>query len=188
MDKLTQSRSFIGFARICIEMDLSKPLPDFTYVKLRNGQWAKIEVTYAWKPQVCTTCKIVGHNISSCPLETKPDVPPQRTFFKEKNGDGWKNQKTKKIWVKKDPSLANAMPFACVMTDKVNDQNNRFSVLDENNANEATKADNDNAKPVKQNEDGYAVKKDEEIQKAYPNVNGENFFPGYEPRPAMLLA
>ena len=46
MDKLTASRTFVGFARVCIEMDLSKPLPDHTYVKLRNGEWAEVNIEY----------------------------------------------------------------------------------------------------------------------------------------------
>ena len=75
---------------------------------------------------MCTSCKIVGHSLLSCPLKPQHAEPQIRSLAKDKKEDGWKNQRSKKIWVKKDIGMVNVAPFACV------DRKNCFSVLDDN--------------------------------------------------------
>ena len=149
MDKLTESRTFVGFARICIEMDLTKPLLDHTFVKLRNGDWVQVEVEYTWKPQICSSCKIIGHTLNTCPNATKQNaqmqhasprnVHAQTTFSgkKDTNNVGWR-KRPRKIWVSKN--TYDPKPFASVVIisrsseeNKIvtsKDVRNRFSILD----------------------------------------------------------
>ncbi|GJY55986.1 zinc knuckle CX2CX4HX4C containing protein [Tanacetum coccineum] len=72
MDKITASicEKACGrdsFARVLIEVDATKELPDsieICYSKL--GKSMKLRVEYAWKPPLCTHCKVFGHDYRGC--------------------------------------------------------------------------------------------------------------------------
>ncbi|KAM2870174.1 hypothetical protein FF1_017991 [Malus domestica] len=56
IDALTLARARGKFARICIELDLTKPLE--AYVQL-NGAWFNLE--YEGLPDICFKCEVYGH-------------------------------------------------------------------------------------------------------------------------------
>ena len=72
-DHATESRKRISFARVCVEIEATRPLIDeFTLDILSQEDPTKIadsipiRVTYQWKPQVCTYCKLFGHLTENC--------------------------------------------------------------------------------------------------------------------------
>ncbi|KAK1307758.1 hypothetical protein QJS10_CPA09g00850 [Acorus calamus] len=67
MDSSTSSRSRIEFARICVEISASSPLPDLIRLK-EDGVVKEITVEYEWKPSPCRTCNTFGHTEAQCPM------------------------------------------------------------------------------------------------------------------------
>ncbi|CAL1378660.1 unnamed protein product [Linum trigynum] len=57
------------FARIAIELDMSKPLP--TRIRL-DGAWQ--QVLYENLPMICYSCGRIGHMEESCPLKQPPPL------------------------------------------------------------------------------------------------------------------
>ncbi|GJZ67450.1 RNA-directed DNA polymerase, eukaryota, reverse transcriptase zinc-binding domain protein [Tanacetum coccineum] len=72
MDRITTSmcdRAYgrASFARVLIEVDASKELVEsveICYEKL--GKSMNLRVEYAWKPSLCTHCKVFGHEYRRC--------------------------------------------------------------------------------------------------------------------------
>ncbi|XP_074313942.1 uncharacterized protein LOC141649145 [Silene latifolia] len=65
-DELTTSKSKIAFARILVEVDLSKELPKG--MKLQTPYRGTIlqKIDYEWLPYFCHTCKKIGHTKDRC--------------------------------------------------------------------------------------------------------------------------
>lgn len=66
MDLERTDKGIFTFAKICVEVDLSKWLPDHTILKHNNFQWSQIldyENTTFW----CHVCFQIGHLHNSCP-------------------------------------------------------------------------------------------------------------------------
>ncbi|GKC02975.1 RNA-directed DNA polymerase, eukaryota, reverse transcriptase zinc-binding domain protein [Tanacetum coccineum] len=60
-----------GFARVLVEVHAKKDLPDKIDVVYKNNKaeiirHKSIQVTYSWKPPVCKTCGVFGHNTNKC--------------------------------------------------------------------------------------------------------------------------
>lgn len=70
-DHLTESGRRLSFAKICVEVDCSSPLPDSFDLKYANGDVEVIRIQYPWKPQVCSLCQVFGHGDANCPLKVK---------------------------------------------------------------------------------------------------------------------
>lgn len=78
IDELTTSLSRSKFARVCIEIDLFKPL--------KQGFWLGDEahrvfvvVFYEKLPTFCYWCRLVGHGTNNCnhgPMETQEEPQP----------------------------------------------------------------------------------------------------------------
>ncbi|XP_019240017.1 PREDICTED: uncharacterized protein LOC109220011 [Nicotiana attenuata] len=51
----------ISYARMLIEVNVSKPLPDTVVVMEPNGKKFQQEVVFEWKPQFCPQCLTIGH-------------------------------------------------------------------------------------------------------------------------------
>ncbi|KAK1388012.1 hypothetical protein POM88_016190 [Heracleum sosnowskyi] len=63
----------LSFAKLLIEVDVDKPLPDSLTVIIPNEDGVDpIEVTvrveYPWRPSWCSQCSIFGHNVQNCPV------------------------------------------------------------------------------------------------------------------------
>ena len=74
MDSLTENRTRLSFARICIEVDLSSKFPKTARLNLGNGKCTTIRIEYPWVPQNCSHCQVFGHKISHCPVYKAPPV------------------------------------------------------------------------------------------------------------------
>ena len=74
MDSLTENRTRLSFARICIEVDLSSKFPKTARLNLGNGKCTTIRIEYPWVPQNCSHCQVFGHKISHCPVSKAPSV------------------------------------------------------------------------------------------------------------------
>ncbi|XP_062099867.1 uncharacterized protein LOC133805722 [Humulus lupulus] len=72
IDKITQNRSMIKFARILVEMEIADTLPKFISYFNENGQIAEQMIEYEWLPTKCSNCKKVGHSVSSCKFVSQP--------------------------------------------------------------------------------------------------------------------
>ncbi|ONI13814.1 hypothetical protein PRUPE_4G246900 [Prunus persica] len=75
IDALTTSQNRGKFARLCVELDLSRPLEAFVQI---NNVWYNVE--YEGFPDICYMCGRYGHKREHC------DVPDAATV--EKTGDG----------------------------------------------------------------------------------------------------
>lgn len=67
IDALTTSQNRGKFARLCVELDLSKPLDAFIQI---NQTWYNIE--YEGLPDICYLCGHYGHKRENCRLKEKP--------------------------------------------------------------------------------------------------------------------
>ncbi|MDV3166621.1 MAG: DUF4283 domain-containing protein ['Waltheria sp.' little leaf phytoplasma] len=81
MDNFTAQRKKVGFARVCVEIDLRKELPKDFDVELADGSFATVVVEVPWTPPVCKKCSQFGHEERFC---------PQKPVWKEKKVDAAK--------------------------------------------------------------------------------------------------
>ena len=89
----------IGYARVLVEMEASKGLPDKIEIVYKDaGNNIKIrksvKVEYPWKPLVCDHCAVFGHHVQTCKvrLRTNEEIEKNRT-------------RRKVIWYKKSKSI-----------------------------------------------------------------------------------
>ncbi|XP_070034451.1 uncharacterized protein [Nicotiana tomentosiformis] len=71
-DECTTKQTRISYARMLIEVNVSRTLPEEITVIDPKGRKFQHHVTYDWKPMFCDKCQIVGH---SCQIRAKPPVP-----------------------------------------------------------------------------------------------------------------
>lgn len=77
-DQLTESCKRISFAKICVEVDSSSPLPETFDITLPSGAVFTIKVWYPWRPFMCETCKVFGHK--NCAVKAVPVGPTQQVW------------------------------------------------------------------------------------------------------------
>lgn len=65
IDSATQNRVFGHYARVLVDMDLSKHIFNEVMIE-RTGFSFAIKITYERLPAFCTHCGNIGHHISSC--------------------------------------------------------------------------------------------------------------------------
>ena len=63
----------INYARVCVEVDVSKPLLDEFKLDILSKESPSalddlitIKVTYQWRPPVCSHCDTFGHTLEKC--------------------------------------------------------------------------------------------------------------------------
>ncbi|XP_019262025.1 PREDICTED: uncharacterized protein LOC109239887 [Nicotiana attenuata] len=66
-DECTTKQMKISYARMLIEVNVSKPLPDTIVVMDPDGKKFQQEVEFEWKPQFCPKCQVIGHNCTKKP-------------------------------------------------------------------------------------------------------------------------
>jgi hypothetical protein len=62
----TQDRKVISYARICVEVDLTNPLPDSMEIRLGSSSWIQ-QLDYETLPFRCRICHEYGHLLRKCP-------------------------------------------------------------------------------------------------------------------------
>ncbi|KAL6180078.1 hypothetical protein ACLB2K_046746 [Fragaria x ananassa] len=72
LDKRTANRTLGLYARVLIDVDLSKPLCDQIRVARKNGAAVIAKIEYESVPVLCQVCGIVGHSANKC--RNKPEV------------------------------------------------------------------------------------------------------------------
>ncbi|KAK4714104.1 hypothetical protein R3W88_020011 [Solanum pinnatisectum] len=60
-DECTAKQTRISYARMLIEVNVTKPLPEKIVVMDPTGNKFEQEVFYDWKPKFCPKCSMVGH-------------------------------------------------------------------------------------------------------------------------------
>ena len=69
LDKYTESRTRMLYARVCVEVNLKKELVEKFSLDMGEGKVAVIPVEYAWKPRICSKCSGVGHLEAKCKVK-----------------------------------------------------------------------------------------------------------------------
>ncbi|XP_075086062.1 uncharacterized protein LOC142168806 [Nicotiana tabacum] len=65
----TAKQSRISFARILIEVNVTKPLPSKVPVMDESGAVFEQAVEYDWRPKLCEKCLKTGHDCAKIPKE-----------------------------------------------------------------------------------------------------------------------
>lgn len=66
MDRYTTERTRPEYARICVEIDVKKEVPQFIEVVRRDGSIAQMEVVIPRIPVRYANCSIYGHSSKCC--------------------------------------------------------------------------------------------------------------------------
>uniref|UniRef100_A0A803PJR8 DUF4283 domain-containing protein n=1 Tax=Cannabis sativa TaxID=3483 RepID=A0A803PJR8_CANSA len=90
IDKLTQERSMVKFARILVDMVISDEPPKMISFINERKQLVEHLVEYKWLPSKLLACGNLGHTVANCNKE-KPKV-----WKKKQSGDNKFNQEDKK--------------------------------------------------------------------------------------------
>ncbi|XP_019261413.1 PREDICTED: uncharacterized protein LOC109239320 [Nicotiana attenuata] len=90
-DDCTTNTTRKSYARVLIEIDITKELPKCILVLDPQGNQMVQEIAYEWEPEFCGKCLQVGHSCS--------EVEAQRPTIQQTRG---KVQKGKQVWRKND--------------------------------------------------------------------------------------
>lgn len=71
VDDCTSKQSRVSFARILIEVNITKPLPTMIKFSNEKGVLEEQRVTYDWVPYFCNKCQMIGHD---CARKVKKPV------------------------------------------------------------------------------------------------------------------
>ncbi|XP_052201561.1 uncharacterized protein LOC127807600 [Diospyros lotus] len=94
-DPMTEDRSRLGFARVCVEVSASSKFPK--YIDIDQGydeatgerRISRLPIEYQWIPSICSHCKVFGHSDSRCPNKPRPDPNNVEVSKKVNEGDGF---------------------------------------------------------------------------------------------------
>ncbi|KAL5716709.1 hypothetical protein ACHQM5_009837 [Ranunculus cassubicifolius] len=67
LDSHTAQKKSTNYARMCIEIEAAKELPEDITVVVDQRKAFKLAPKYKWKPASCSKCKVFGHGDSYCP-------------------------------------------------------------------------------------------------------------------------
>ncbi|KAH0764740.1 hypothetical protein KY285_000611 [Solanum tuberosum] len=76
-DECTTKQTRISYARMLIEVNVTKAIPQQITVMDPNGGTFMQEVVLEWRPQFCDKCQKIGHQCQSG-ITTKEDPPKKR--------------------------------------------------------------------------------------------------------------
>ncbi|KAL1545214.1 hypothetical protein AAHA92_21962 [Salvia divinorum] len=79
VDRATISRSRVSFARICVEVDISQPIPEEISLDIA-GKRVTLKVKWDKIPLYCSECRHVGHNADNCYAFGRRPMPPKRDY------------------------------------------------------------------------------------------------------------
>ncbi|XP_009777941.1 uncharacterized protein [Nicotiana sylvestris] len=108
-DRLTAECERISYARVLVEMDITQPLPNESYIEIPDGRSWMQNVKFEWKPKFCLECYTFGHNTGDCQKDVQQEEGPrkQRRRRNKKTTMKWKpkvvNNRGKQVVVVKGP-------------------------------------------------------------------------------------
>ncbi|XP_042035112.1 uncharacterized protein LOC121781440 [Salvia splendens] len=79
VDRATASKSRLSFARICIEIDITKPPPEEIILDICGRETVQ-QVKWDKIPAYCLECRHVGHSSEVCYAAGKVERPPKRNY------------------------------------------------------------------------------------------------------------
>ncbi|XP_059310372.1 uncharacterized protein LOC132061616 [Lycium ferocissimum] len=91
-DECTTKQTRISYARMIIEVDVTKPLPDEIAIIDANVVIFHQRIEYEWKPEFCEKCQKVGHDCGKVIRTQQLNVPPKK---KKKFTQVWQAHPTK---------------------------------------------------------------------------------------------
>ena len=99
-DPMTNDRSRLGYARVCVEVNVLSKFPK--YIDIDQGideaaeerRISRIPIKYQWIPSICSHCRVFGHSNSRCPKQPKHDLP--KTSEKRGEEEGFVKVQSKK--------------------------------------------------------------------------------------------
>jgi hypothetical protein len=68
-DECTAQKLRASYARILVEMDVTKPMATEIIIKDKEGQKMTQPVEYEWRPKFCQRCQKVGHSCDDNPVK-----------------------------------------------------------------------------------------------------------------------
>ncbi|XP_074313343.1 uncharacterized protein LOC141648515 [Silene latifolia] len=83
-DEATCNRTYLGFARVMVEVTIGQQFPNAVQFIDKNGHNQRARIVYDWLPTTCTSCKGMGHTTEVCWKGTgvqkvwKPKAPAQK--------------------------------------------------------------------------------------------------------------
>lgn len=60
-DECTASKLRVSYARILVEVDITKELPQEITIQDRSGNKLQQAIKFEWKPEFCPKCQKIGH-------------------------------------------------------------------------------------------------------------------------------
>ncbi|KAL1554436.1 hypothetical protein AAHA92_14993 [Salvia divinorum] len=79
VDHNIATRARLSYARICVEIDISKPVPEKYMIRVEEKD-VTLQVKCDKVPQYCSSCKHVGHLEEHCYAFGKRPAPPKKDF------------------------------------------------------------------------------------------------------------
>ena len=77
-DKATFEKTKLNFARILVEIDITKPPP--AYVSFVDEHDELVQQMVEWNSEKCTKCSMFGHLAKNCRKGIKWSLETERTY------------------------------------------------------------------------------------------------------------
>jgi hypothetical protein len=107
----TKQRRYTSYARICVYLNIAKPLPGSITLEYHDEDWSQT-IDYEHIPFRCRKCHEHGHLFRECPLNTahkegNPENGKDKEGFVQPAGRRRQGGRKQPIQVSKDPSTSN---------------------------------------------------------------------------------
>jgi hypothetical protein len=107
----TKQRRYTSYARICVYLNIAKPLPGSITLEYHDEDWSQT-IDYEHIPFRCRKCHEHGHLFRECPLNTvqkegNPESGKDKDGFVQPAGKRHQGGRKQPAQVSKDPSTSN---------------------------------------------------------------------------------
>lgn len=82
-DRMTGLKKRISYARVLVEVDITKDLVTEVPIRLLSGEMRMQDVLYENLPKFCSLCQIIGHAVKNCKKNGKGNMQ-----MKDKHPEG----------------------------------------------------------------------------------------------------
>ncbi|XP_021729890.1 uncharacterized protein LOC110696864 [Chenopodium quinoa] len=112
-DECTTRLMRVSFARVLIEVDITKELPSSVLLESPNGEIIELKAIFEWKPPFCKKCNKAGHDCAAVksgpPDSEQVQATPAAALGNVNHDDGWRvvGRKNKSIH-----NVRNSQPIA----------------------------------------------------------------------------